>query len=61
MTTRQRTYALYKGDELLDVGTKRELAERRGVKPETISFYATSEYQRRGKHHGNRLMAVMVD
>jgi hypothetical protein len=54
------TYALYKGDRLLGVGTLQELAERRGVKPETIYYYSMPAYQRRGKANGNRLVAVRV-
>lgn len=42
-------YALYKGDEFLDIGTKYELAEMLGVKPETITFYASPTYQKRTK------------
>ena len=55
------TYALYKGDELLDVGTLRELAERRGVKQSTIYYYSMPTYKRRGKVGGNRLLAVRID
>lgn len=54
------TYALYKGDELLDVGTLRELAERRGVKEETIYYYSMPAYQRRGLRNENRLLAVKI-
>jgi hypothetical protein len=54
------TYALYKGDRLLGVGTLQELAERRGVKPETIYYYSMPAYRRRGKANGNRLVAVRV-
>ncbi|MBR3318708.1 MAG: hypothetical protein IKG21_12900 [Atopobiaceae bacterium] len=58
--SRPGTYALYKGDRLLGVGTKRELAERLGVKPETVGWYATPTCERRNES-GNRLVAVRVD
>ena len=53
-------YALYKGDELLDIGTVREIAGRRGVKPDTISYYARPAYQRKGSGN-NRLLLVRID
>ena len=53
------TYALYKGDVLIDVGTLQELATRRGVKPSTIYYYSMPTYQRRGGT--NRLLAVKID
>ncbi|EBI2485765.1 hypothetical protein FLF78_10200 [Listeria monocytogenes] len=40
-------YALYKGDDLLKIGTLDELAEFRKVKRETIFFYATPTYRKR--------------
>ncbi|MGV3010042.1 hypothetical protein ACEE67_01840 [Streptococcus thoraltensis] len=43
-------YALYRGDEFLDIGTKYELAEMIGVAPQTISFYASPTYQKRTKN-----------
>lgn len=42
-------YVLYKGDEVIDIGTKEELAERHGVSQETISFYASPTHKSRGK------------
>lgn len=38
---------LYLGDEVVDIGTARELAERRGVRPETIRFYSMESYKKR--------------
>lgn len=43
------TYALYRGQELVDAGTAKELAKRRGVKPESIMYYATPRYHKRAK------------
>ena len=40
-------YALYKGDEFIDLGTKEELSERNGISPNTIMFYTTPTYRRR--------------
>ncbi|MGE7545033.1 hypothetical protein [Sporosarcina newyorkensis] len=44
---RHRVFALYKGDELLSVGTIEEIAEELNVLPETVLFYGTNVYKRR--------------
>lgn len=40
-------YALYKGDELIKIGTIKEIAEHEGVKEDTIKFYKTPVYKKR--------------
>lgn len=55
----QQLFALYKGDELIDVGTARELAERQGVKPSTIGFMASPAYHKRAK--GDRILAYRLE
>lgn len=40
-------YALYKGEELLMIGTIEEIAKARGVKVESIKYYLYPAYQRR--------------
>lgn len=44
---RMKEYAVYKGDDLLCMGTVQECAENLGVKTETIRYYLTPAYQRR--------------
>lgn len=34
-----KEYALYKGEELLAMGTKREIAEQLGVSARTVGYY----------------------
>lgn len=41
-----KEYALYKGEELIAMGTKREIAEQLGVSPSTIGYYGTPVYAR---------------
>lgn len=53
-------YVLYLGDEVVDIGTKEELAKRRNVSPETICHYSTPAYKKRIKGQDNRLLAVRV-
>lgn len=45
-----KEYALYKGDKLLAVGTRKEIAEQMGIKPETVTFYGTPSGAKRSKN-----------
>lgn len=54
-----KEYALYKGEELLGMGTIRELAERFNVKITTLYYYRTSTYLKRtSNEHGRRLVEL---
>ena len=53
-----KEYALYKGDELLAMGTKREIAEQLGVSASTIGYYGTLVYARRTSDNGRRLIEL---
>lgn len=54
-----KEYALYKGDELLAMGTKREIAEQLGVSASTIGYYGTPVYARRTSDtKGRRLVEL---
>ena len=43
----ERIYAVYKGDEFIDVGTKKELSKSLGCQVDTISFYLSPAYKKR--------------
>lgn len=54
-----KEYALYKGDELLAMGTKREIAEKLGVSVNSVSHYGTPVYARRtSDSKGRRLVEL---
>ena len=60
-TTRKRFracnyYALYKGEDPLCTGTKKDLADYLGVSIETISFYASPTYKKRNPKGNNYLV-----
>jgi hypothetical protein len=63
MHKKQNVYAVYKGDEFLDLGTAKELAERMGVKPATILFMTYPSYQKqlakRKESYGKGYMIVI--
>lgn len=46
-------YAVYKGDELIVIGTAEECAKQLNVKPETIYYYTTDAYKRKLKKRKN--------
>ena len=52
-------YALYKGDTVLTIGTKEELAKYLNVKPRTIDFYGRPCYRKRNKK-GNCYIVIRI-
>lgn len=56
---KRQLYAIYKGDEFIDVGTADELAERHGVKVKTIQWMSSPAYHRRGT--GDKLMVYKIE
>lgn len=58
---RNKIYALYKGEECLGIGTKKELAEQFNVNIKTIYFYTTPTYKKRVKKGINRRVLVRVE
>ncbi|MBD8521509.1 helix-turn-helix transcriptional regulator [Lysinibacillus fusiformis] len=57
-----KEYALYKGDQMVAIGTVKEIAEERGVKPNTIRFYMSGAYQRCSESEvNNRLQLVKLE
>ena len=53
--------ALYRGDELIDVGTIKEIAERRGVCKDTIYWYTTPAGHRRAKDQSQAVRVCAYD
>lgn len=58
MRKKVKEYALYKGDEFIDLGTVDHLAKRLNVKENTIRFYSYPTYQKRTKGHGYVLIEI---
>ena len=53
-----KEYALYKGEELLAMRTKREIAQQLGVSASTVGYYGTPVYARRTSENGRRLIKL---
>lgn len=54
-------YALYKGDQLLAIGTKEEIAEEMKVKVRTIQYYMTPSQFKRANGKGRILIPIEED
>lgn len=54
-----KEYALYKGDELLAMGTKREIAEQLGISVHAVTSYGSPSYVKRtSERNGRRLVKL---
>ena len=54
-----KEYALYKGEEIIAMGTKREIAERLGISVHSVDHYGTPAYARRtSEERGRRLVEL---
>ena len=57
-----KEYALYKGEDLIAMGTASEIAKETGVKRTTIYHYKTPAYQRRAeKRKNSKSVRVLVE
>ena len=54
-----KEYALYKGEEIIAMGTKREIAEQLGVSASTIGYYGTPVYARRTSESKRRRLVEL--
>lgn len=54
-------FAYYKGDELLAIGTAAELAEKFGVREDSIRHYSTPTYRKRQKNNVKHYNLLLLD
>ncbi|APC45904.1 hypothetical protein P0094_39 [Streptococcus phage P0094] len=55
---RNKEYALYKGEEIIAMGTKREIAEQLGISVHAVTCYGTPSYARRTSENARRLVEL---
>ncbi|WP_029277515.1 hypothetical protein [Carnobacterium jeotgali] len=55
-----KTFAVYKGYEILAEGTAKQCAEKLNVKVETIWYYKSATYQKKGSGK-NRRIAIELE
>ncbi|EMK8560146.1 hypothetical protein V9L40_002121 [Listeria monocytogenes] len=56
-----KEYALYKGDELLLIGTLTELADFKNVTRDTILLYTSASYRKRTKEQSWYVIKIEDD
>jgi hypothetical protein len=57
-------YAVYKGDKLLEIGTRKELAKKFNVTVDTVQFWGTPANKRRAvtkKGESQRKVAIKIE
>ena len=58
-----KEYALYKGEEILSIGTIKEIATELNVLPETVKYYETNAYKnklsKRKKSKNTRILVCL--
>ena len=58
----EKIYALYHGEEFLDLGTKKEISERTGISIKTLSFYMSISYKKRRKfNYDNCYVMIAIE
>lgn len=55
-----KAFAVYKGEEFLTSGTAKQCAEKLNVKVETIWYYKSATYQKKGSSK-NRRIAIELE
>ena len=58
--SKEKIYAIYRGDEFIDVGTIKELSKRLGKTQEAIYFMTTPVAKRRDINYNN-LVAYQIE
>lgn len=60
----RKCYAVYKGEDLVVMGTKRQCARKLGVQEATIYYYTSAAYERKRlkrKSPDNAIVAFVVE
>ena len=53
-------YALYRGDDLIIIGTLEDLAKEMGIKVASVKWYMSNSYQKRMDKMKNKDNAVII-
>ena len=56
-----KVYAIYKGDEFIELGTKKELSKKLKVSESTISFLASPFREEMVKNKKNLMIAIRIE
>lgn len=56
-----KDYALYRGDDLLMVGTVEEIARYLGIQPKSVYFLSSKSYHKRCEGSAVRIMVYPIE
>lgn len=56
-----KEYALYKGDEILQIGTIQEIAKEQNIKERTVKFYKTPIYEKRIQNRKSKKARILIE
>lgn len=59
MNSRKKEYALYKGEEILAMGTIEEIGIKLDISPNTVRFYLSKAYARRSETKEKRVLVCI--
>lgn len=59
MKPAKKEYAVYKGDEFVDIGKRKELCAKLGIKESTFIWYSTPTYV--NKRYKNGILIVKLE
>lgn len=58
----EKIYALYHGEDFIDLGTKKEISKRQGISIKTLSFYVSISYKkRRNFNYDNCYVMIAIE
>ena len=60
--SKEKIFALYKGEEFIDIGAAKELAKKRNVKPKFIRYLSTPSNKKRiaNRKNNNKLSKALI-
>jgi hypothetical protein len=53
-------YAMYKGEEILAIGTREEICKKMNIKTQTFRYYRTNIYKERLKNRKNKNSRIII-
>lgn len=59
--SREKCYAIYKGDKFIDLGTATELSNKLGIKVNSLKFHARPVYRRRVKNYDKAMIVIKIE
>lgn len=56
-----KEYALYKGEEILSIGTICEIAKELNIMPQTVRYYKTNAYKRKLARRNTKNPMLLIE